>query len=66
MSVHPPAALTVKQFAVAVGLSPTSVRRRISDGRIRVSNVGSRLRPILRIRASEVDRYLSTTEVGVA
>lgn len=59
--------LTVKQFAVVVGISKSAAYRLVADGSVRVTNVAPKgsSRPSLRITPAAVARFERDRELSV-
>jgi predicted site-specific integrase-resolvase len=56
---RPPAAVSVHDAAGAIGISPTSMRRRIRDGTIRAVRIGGRVV----VPTAEIARVLGLREL---
>lgn len=56
-------AMTVAEFADRIHVSRRTAARKVAAGEVEVVNVGSRLRPRLRVTDSALDAYLKSRRV---
>jgi excisionase family DNA binding protein len=54
--------MTVDEVAKELRLSPISVRRRIKDGHLRAVKLGPAASSPVRVRESELERYLAAPQ----
>lgn len=55
--------MTVAEFARRISVSPRTAARKVSAGEVDVINVGSRLRPRLRVTEAALVAYLESRRV---
>jgi hypothetical protein len=56
-------AMTVAEFGRRISVSPRTAARKVTAGEVEVVNVGSRLRPRLRVTESALATYLESRRV---